>query len=173
MKINVAQQLKQSIGCVQWHKINEVENAHPVQGEIKLLRTDRGILVSGMVKTIASSVCSRCLQEFDIPLTLNIEEEYFPTVDVVSGAPLPAPEEPGSFTIDQNHVIDLGEAVHQYALLTIPMKPVCRVDCRGLCPYCGCNLNYETCNCVVNPSDPRWAKLSGLASAGEIKKGVR
>jgi uncharacterized protein len=100
---------------------------------------------------------------FSCPLTLNIEEEFSPTTDVVSGAVLPLPEEPGSFTINEHHVLDLAEAVRQYALLTLPMKPLCREDCAGLCSSCGHNLNQGPCDCQPQIVDPRWSKLKELA----------
>jgi len=96
-------------------------------------------------------------------LTLNIEDEYFPTTDVVSGASLPLPGEPGCFTIDEHHILDLTEAIRQYALLAVPMKPLCRGDCAGLCPNCGHNLNQGPCDCLPQKVDPRWSELNKLA----------
>ncbi len=167
MRINVAHQLRQSIGLTEFHKVSEIDPVtnQPIYGEVKMLRTNRSILVSGQLKTTVRAVCSRCLQEFDYPLTLDIEEEYFPTVDVVSGMPLPALKE-AEFTIDEHQVIDLAEVVRQYALVVMPMKPVCREDCAGLCPYCGCNLNHQTCGCAPLP-DPRWADLGRFILEGK------
>jgi len=136
MKINVSQQLKVSIGSIRKYEISEiisvVDGRSMVRGEIELTRTDRSILAKGILHTEAEVICSRCLSPFSCPLILNVEEEYFSTTDVVSGTSLPLPEEPGYFTIDEHHVIDLDEAIRQYALLAIPMKPLCREDCGGL-----------------------------------------
>ena len=101
---------------------------------------------------------------FTYPLTLNIEEEYFPTTDVVSGASLPIPDEPGCFTIDEHHILDLTEAVCQYALLAIPMKPLCREDCAGLCPKCGHDLNQGSCGCLSQETELRWSELRNYLS---------
>ena len=136
MEINVSQQLKASIGSIRNYKVSEVidigKSESMVQGEVRLTRTDRGILVKGTLHTEVEVTCSRCLTLFNYPLILNIEEEYFPVLDVVSGASLPLPEEPGCFTIDERHTLDLTEAIRQYGLLAIPMKPLCREDCAGL-----------------------------------------
>jgi uncharacterized metal-binding protein YceD (DUF177 family) len=102
------------------------------------------------------------LSWFSCPLTLNIEDEYFPITDVVTGASLSLPDEPGCFTIDENNILDLTEAVRQYALLATPMKPLCHQDCSGLCPTCGGNLNQASCNCPPRPADLRWSELSKL-----------
>ena len=163
MRINVSQQLKSSIGSVREYEVSEIVNVADggsmVKGEIELVRTDRGILAKGRLHTEVEVTCSRCLSLFSCPLTIDIEEEYFPITDIVSGASLPLPEEPGSFTIDEHHVIDLTEAIRQYALLAVPMKPLCREDCAGLCLDCGHNLNQGPCDCSPSEPDPRWAEL--------------
>ncbi len=163
-QINVSQQLKASIGSTRDYEVDgivDIEGSNStVQGEIRLTRTDRGILAKGILHTEIELTCSRCLSLFNCPLTLNIEEEYSPTTDIVTGIPLPLPDEPGSFTIDEHHILDLTEAIRQYAILAIPMKPLCQEDCAGLCPTCGANLNQAPCNCPPQPVDPRWSELS-------------
>jgi uncharacterized protein len=153
MQINVAQQLKSAIGSVRDYDVSETidvtgdGNGSLVQGRVSLTRTDRGILVKGKLESEVELGCSRCLNLFNCPIIINIEEEYFPTIDMVSGARLPVPDEPGSFTIDERHILDLTEAMRQCTLLAIPMKPLCREDCAGLCPNCGHNLNQGPCSC--------------------------
>ena len=169
MQINVSQQLKASIGSVRNYEVSEIVDVtgdgtdSMVEGEVWLTRTNRGILAKGGLHTNVEVTCSRCLSLFSCPLNLNIEEEYFPITDIVSGASLPLPDEPGLFTIDENHVLDLTEAIRQYALLGIPMKSLCREDCAGLCPSCGRNLNQGSCDCLPQKADPRWSELSKLA----------
>ena len=171
MQINVAQQLKASIGSRRNYEVSEIVNIaggnSEVQGEVRLIRTDRGILAKGTLHTELEVTCSRCLSLFSCPLTLNIEEEYFPTMDVASGALVSLPEEPGCFTIDERHTLDLTEAIYQYALLTIPMKSLCHEDCAGLCPSCGHNLNQGLCHCLPQGTEPRWSELSKLTLAND------
>jgi uncharacterized protein len=168
MQINVSQLLQEPIGADRSSKISSVAdvagdgNRRGIHGEVTLLRTHRGILVQGKLYTEVELTCSRCLAAFRHPVVLNIEEEYIPVIDVLSGAPLPSPEEPGAFIIDEHHVIDLTEVVRQYALLAIPMKTLCKVDCAGLCPGCGRNLNQGPCGCPPVVADPRWSELSKL-----------
>ena len=167
MRINVSQQLKSSIGSIRNYEVSEVVSIaggdSMVEGKVTLVRTDRGILTEATLHTEVEVTCSRCLSLFDYPLTLSIEEEYFPITDVVSGISLSLPEEPGCFTIDEHHVLDLTEAIRQYALLAIPMKPLCGQDCAGLCPTCGHNLNQGPCDCLPQEADPRRSKLNKLA----------
>ena len=170
MQLNVSQLLKSPIGSIRNYELSDVVDIAGsnslVQGEAELMRTDRGILVKGRLHTEIELTCSRCLSLFNYPLALDIEEEYFPTIDTITGMSLPAPDDPGSFTIDESNILDLTEAIRQYALLSIPMKPLCAEDCAGLCPACGGNLNQTLCNCPPKPADPRWSELSKLAFIG-------
>ncbi len=76
MKINVAQQLKEHVGSVRQYDIDETdEDGFPIRGNVQLLRTNSSILVTGSLKTIARDECSRCLEQFEYPLKINIEEE--------------------------------------------------------------------------------------------------
>lgn len=175
VRINVAQLLKQAVGSSKEYAVDEPAQAErgPVRGGVKLTRTSRSILVTGRLETTVGLDCSRCLEGFEAPLALDIEEEYFPSVDVLTGEPLPAPEEEGAFTIDQNHILDLEEAIRQYTILAQPMKPICRPDCAGLCPECGANLNKGACQCPTARPDPRWDKLEALRpSMGARGEGV-
>lgn len=163
MKINVAQQLKEPVGSTRQVTIEErADTGSVVQGVVELLRTNRSILVRGKLSTTAREVCSRCLEEFDLPLTLDIEEEYFIKRDPITGATLPAPSESGTFTVDENNILDLNEAIRQYVLLSQPMKPICRENCSGLCPQCGRNLNVQSCDCKASSTDSTWAPLQAL-----------
>jgi uncharacterized protein len=168
MQINVAQLLRASIGSVRDYEIKKVIDITGdgvdslVQGKVRLMRTNRSILVRGTLETDVELTCSRCLGQFKCLLKMNLEEEYYPTADVDTGVAIAVPDEPGCFTIDQNHILDLTEAVRQYALLALPMKPLCKENCAGLCPFCGQNLNRGPCGCLVKSADPRWAELSKL-----------
>ncbi len=168
MQINVSQLLQEPIGASRDYEISdEVDvagdgNCREASGKVRLLRTHRGTLVRAELNTEIELVCSRCLRPFRYPVTLKIEEEYIPVVDVVSGVPLPTSEEPGSFVVDEHNVIDLTEAIRQYALLAVPMKPLCKENCAGLCPVCGNNLDGDSCRCPQPVTDPRWSELSKL-----------
>jgi len=166
VQINVSQQLKSSIGTIRNY---EVDTTIDIDGEeveftgiVRLMKTDRGILLKGTFNASLFLLCGRCLSDFSYPLTIKIEEEYFPVMDVNTGVMLPAPEEPGSFTIDDHNIMDLSEAIRQYTLMALPIKPLCRQDCSGLCPTCGTNLNEKKCNCTPE-TDPRWEKLNTLS----------
>jgi len=168
MDMNVSQLLRDPIGSTRDFQIDELIDingdgkSHKIQGKCNLLRTQRSILVKCLLKTEVDLTCSRCLGKFRQPLKIKLEEEFFPTLDIQNDAPLPQPEEASAFTIDEQHTLDLTEAIRQYSLLAIPMKALCKKDCSGLCPTCGKNLNEGKCDCPAQDIDPRWSKLAEL-----------
>ncbi len=154
--INVAQLLKEATGSSRHYQLKEVTEevlSPTMMGEITLTRSQGGVLVAAAITTQIEMICSRCLSAVDVKVSFDVEEEFFPTVDVFSGLPLSLPDESGNLSIDENHILDLSEALRQYLLLAIPMKPLCRSDCSGLCPVCGYNLNLGACSCSKQVRD--------------------
>lgn len=172
MRFNVAELLKSPIGAAKSCEVYEADvvltddgSQGPVEGTVSLLRTNAGILARATLRLRQPDVCSRCLVPLEVPLELHMEEEYQPTVDVLTGAARPRPEDPGTFLIDEHHILDLTEAVHQYRVLAAPMQPLCRPGCAGLCPVCGQNLNDTSCACPRDKYDPRWSALAKLTQS--------
>ena len=133
--VSVAQLLKEPVGSSRSYDIDEVTKEQVVgfvKGKITLVCSRQGILVRGKLTAELELICSRCLNTFLCPISFAIEEEFLSTVDVSTGLPLSLPEESDGFTIDSNHVLDLGKLIRQYILLNLPMKPLCRPDCAGI-----------------------------------------
>ena len=141
----------------------DVELAGPVDGKVRLQRTNRGILLRGFVDAPVRRTCSRCLDPFVETVLLQLAEEFLPTVDPIRGVALPPPEQDEeALAIDTQHQIDLGPVVHDELILSEPMHPLCRPDCPGLCPGCGRHMDVGTCDCVTAEPDPRLAALARL-----------
>lgn len=168
MDMNVSQLLREPIGSTRDYQIDEAIDitgegkSSRIQGKCNMVRTQRSILVRCVLNSEIELSCSRCLATYRQPVKIKFNEEFFPTLDVESGALLPPPEDPALFTIDEQHILDLTEAVRQYFLLAVPMKALCKKDCAGLCATCGKNLNQGKCDCPTEQPDPRWSKLADL-----------
>ena len=171
MRYNFSQLLKSPTGTVRHYKLHEdigdldpaISPLSTLDGELTMIRTGDGILVDGDLYTSVELACSRCLEPFSTPVRFAIEEEFKPTIDIVTGAKLPQTEadEPAT-RIDARHILDLSEVVRQNLLLALPMYPVCRSKCKGLCPNCGQNWNEGPCDCTFEQIDPRLAVLKQL-----------
>jgi uncharacterized protein len=174
LRFNVAGLLKEGAGATREYAVEVpppdlaglLEDARPLEplrGGVRLLRTQRSIFARGRVKTRVLVGCSRCLTDTEVPLAFDLEEEFFPEIDVSTGHALPKPDDNGlGFMIDASHELDLGEAVRQHMVLELPMQTICRETCAGLCPKCGANLNEGPCTCTEDDIDDRLAPLRAL-----------
>jgi len=165
---NVSTLLRESIGSAREYDVDDrvlVDDEEPraehVAGQAAFLRTMDGVLVTAHLRGKQHELCSRCLREIDVPLQMDFEEEFFVTVDGHTGVALARPEDPEAFLIDSHQQLDLEEAVRQAWTSVLPMKALCRADCRGLCPTCGNDLNDGACPCAA-PEDDRWSALRRL-----------
>jgi uncharacterized protein len=139
----------------------DLELAGPLNGRLRLQRTNRGILVRGRVSAPLRRTCARCLEPYVEETTVPIDEEFLPTLDVATGAPQPD-EESDALRIDDHHEIELGEVIREELALTEPMHPLCRPDCQGLCPECGERLTAGPHDHGADEVDPRLAALASL-----------
>jgi uncharacterized protein len=175
-QFNVAQLLKEPIGGTRAYDVlvpvtsDDAELAHtkPLVGHLSMLRTSRGVLVESDLSGSVTVDCSRCLKGVTTAVTIHLEEEFQPTIDVVKGTFLAVDEDDTALLIDEHHILDIAEVVRQALLLEIPMHVLCQPDCLGLCPTCGQDLNAGPCGCVPPDTDPRWADLSALLSDVEM-----
>jgi uncharacterized protein len=141
----------------------DVELAGPVDGLIRLQRTNRGILLRGSLDAPLRRTCSRCLEPYVETVHLQLAEEYLPTLDPQRGVPLPpAAADEEALAIDAQHQIDLTPVLHDELALTEPMHPLCRPDCLGLCAGCGRRLDVGSCTCAAAEPDQRLAALARL-----------
>ncbi|MBF6590320.1 MAG: DUF177 domain-containing protein [Ktedonobacterales bacterium] len=177
MIFNVAQLLKAPVGTVQAVELDnedaldlldeEIQLTGPITGEMRLHRTNQGIFVSGTVHAPLWLQCSRCLKEFSTELAFPLREEFYPTIDVETGLPLPAPESELAFPITPHHELDLREAIRQNLVLALPIRALCHEECAGLCPQCGKDLNTGSCACQPDVEDERFSVLRGLLNGSE------
>lgn len=135
-------------------------------GQVRLACTNRGLIARGTIQGhVDGQTCSRCLKPMTSRITVTFDEEFLPTIDINRGTPLPGPDDEMIFTIDGNHHLDLTEAVRQNTLALLPIGPVCRPDCAGLCPHCGCNRNDRRCACDDDVDNRPFAILAQLLPA--------
>jgi len=170
MEFNVAQLMKERTGTARTYSLHaDIENLDKeivaldeLSGEVRLMRTVEGVLVTGALGTTIGLVCDRCLTPFTQSLEIELEDEFKPSIDIASGASLPTTPDDEANLIDDHHVLDLSEVVRQRILLGQPLHALCNEDCHGLCPSCGQNLNDGACECIEPEGDPRWATLREL-----------
>ncbi len=122
---------------------------------------DRFRLV-GRVETTVQLACGRCLEPFLWPIDALFDLRYQPRTEGSIEADSEVQEDDFSTAFYENDAIDLVQLMREQFYLALPMKPLCKPDCRGLCVQCGTNLNRGACACTNDWIDPRFAALKNL-----------
>ena len=107
------------------------------------------LFVKAGVQAAVRADCARCLVESDIPVAAHFEALYVPESqrDVADSRASQAEGEGQRLLYYSAGLVDLAEQIIESVALAVPMKPLCRDDCRGLCPHCGADLNQAACAC--------------------------
>lgn len=134
----------------------------PIEGEVRVARTNRGVLVDAPLQAAIAATCSRCLVEIELPIELRIEEEVLPTIDLASGQALDTAAEPDVARLNDHHELELAQLVREAVSLAEPIAPLCRPDCPGLCVACGERLGAGHADHGDDDIDPRLAALRGF-----------
>jgi uncharacterized protein len=141
--------------------IHEHRGPHDIVADIRL----RGQL-SGNFQV----PCARCVEPVQIPLAAEYDLIFRPAA-ADSEPPersITAPEtEIGYY---QKYSLSLEDVLREQVVLSLPVRTLCKPDCKGLCPRCGENRNSQACSCEEGPKDPRWEALAGLRGRIESKK---
>jgi uncharacterized protein len=191
MQFNVAQLLQEPIGATRRYELAidpqeldaldpELAFLTPLTGNVLLLRTNSGVLVTAQLHTMVEATCSRCLEPVGWAIDLELEESFHPLTEVHTGRFIPPQQFEGTedelmdaaLIIDDHHILDISEVVRQNIWLALPMYPGCIWDDPDRCPNYEQRLqemeeahsdlaqseaDEETANV-----DPRWATLLAL-----------
>ena len=173
MELNVSQLLMEPSGSSREYPIDEPFElagnlgSTRIHGVVNLLRTNKSVWVSAGLDSTLDCECGRCLKPYDHSVRLQIEEEFIPKRNPLTGARVTPPADGSDYyLIDENHILDLSDVVQEYAVMVFPMKPLCSRECAGLCPSCGRDLNHIRCDCEA-PRDARWGPLLELMTSPE------
>jgi uncharacterized protein len=143
----------------------EVALAHldtrPLRGSLRLESVVEGVLVTGSVSGRVEQKCARCLEAFSAPLDVEVCELYT----------APGHEAEADAYRVTGTEIDLEPMLRDAAGLALPLNPLCRPDCAGLCARCGKDLNDGACGCVEEETDPRWDALAEVRARLESQTG--
>lgn len=122
------------------------------------------VVVHGRIDATVPQACGRCVESFPAPVTANVDLTLTPRPGDGDNRELGQDDLDVDFYVGGE--LDLDRLIEAETTLALPMKPLCRTDCRGLCPVCGVNRNVTACQCAERPPDPRLAVLKNLARPG-------
>jgi uncharacterized protein len=150
----------------------DVRQSEPLatSGHAELLEEHRGgrgqtiedIRVVGDLNTVIEVACARCLDPVQHTISHHFDLLYRPQgADAgVDERAVPDAEAEVSYYVGDGLLLE--DVLREQLLLAVPIKLVCRDECKGLCPVCGKNRNLEACSCRVELSDPRWDALKDI-----------
>jgi len=153
--------------------IHEVRQLEPItsSGHVDLVEEHHGkheviqdIRLKGKLATRLELLCARCLE----PVTQDVKRDfdllYRPLGTDAGKEELSVTGVEAEIGYYQGGGLELEDVVREQVLLSVPIKALCREDCKGLCPRCGQNLNEAQCSCASAPADDRWSALKQIRS---------
>ena len=135
-------------------QLAEIERGSEVHGEVRLDSLVNGIHVSGRVSGDVVVRCRRCLKDLPQQLDLSVDELFMASGDEAVAA--------DSYEIEGDDKLNLEPMVRDAVVLGLPLNPLCKETCKGLCPTCGADRNVADCGHSAGPVDVRWGPLEQL-----------
>lgn len=140
----------------------------PVTFDVTVKRQDDHVRIAGQVKSTVIMTCSRCLEEFPCPVETYLDIELAPKEHVSQPAETELSPDDLDVYYYEGDEIDLDPYIYDEVLLSLPVRPLCKPDCAGLCQSCGKNRNVESCSCHQTTNTILGEKLkSFLNTQGE------
>lgn len=124
---------------------------------------NREVVVQGTLRSAARLICSRCAEDFVLPLDIALNATYLPAHEMTSQRAKELEEATADVYPYAEPALDIAEMVRDQLLFSIPLQPHCMIGCKGLCPSCGVNRNTISCQCAEER----------LSSPFELLKGIR
>ncbi len=154
-----------------WRPVEEEEDpvapVGPMAFEAGIQRAGRKINLDGRVQGRIRVRCDRCLTAFERDVDSRFRTFLILPKDVDTEAEVELEDEDLEVEITPGEEIDVPELLRKQLLLDLPMKSLCREDCKGLCAGCGADLNEGACDCASEPGHPAFRKLQALTLKGE------
>ena len=148
--------------------LRQVETLHTA-GRAQLVEEQHGkhkivkdIRLNGNLKTRVELACARCLEPVVQDVAHSFDLLYRPQGTDAGRAELSVTSAEAEVSYYQGEGLQLEEVLQEQVLLALPLKAICRDDCKGLCPHCGKNLNVQQCACAEPLEDPRWSVLRDI-----------
>ena len=141
----------------------EFRVARPVELSMDVQKTGADTFhVTGRARTSLELECSRCVEPFLVPVDVTFDLRYVPQAQNMGEEEREIHDEDLATAYHREGLLDVTDLLREQFQLALPMKPLCRDECLGLCPGCGTNLNRTRCDCAPKWEDPRLAPLKSV-----------
>jgi uncharacterized protein len=144
------------------YQTSEIKQVEPLEVNATAELLEGNIRVAGAIESKVELVCARCLEPVVEDVQRSFDLFYSPLPKDVKPEEARLRDDDAEIGFFEGEGLFLADVLREQVLLALPMKVICRGDCRGLCPSCGANLNHEECRCETHTTDPRLASLARL-----------
>jgi len=141
--------------------LTEFRVQEPIRVEVSYYRAGTELFFEGELHASTTATCARCAEEFAAPSGRDFRFVLAPKSIGFDGDQ-DLRDEDLEFSLYDGDQIDLSSLIREQFLLSLPTRPLCREDCRGLCPKCGVNMNDTQCDCSEETGHPGFAALRNL-----------
>lgn len=148
LTVNWEEQQKSLLGYLGHFSAVDFGFETPLRGESRIKKIGKSYLIQGSVQVVLHFRCARCLKGFTYPLSSNFDLTLHPLKETAFEEEVELGEEDMESIFFEGGEIHLSEIACEQIFLEIPYQPLCKEDCKGLCPQCGRDLNLSTCDCV-------------------------
>jgi len=148
-------------GSIDYHSA-EIKQTEPLEVTATAELLDGQIRITGGLETKIELVCARCLEPVVEDVNRAFDLFYRPVTKDLKPKEDRLKDDDTEIGFFEGEGLFLADVLKEQVLLALPLKVICRSDCRGLCPSCGANLNHEECRCETHATDPRLAPLARL-----------
>ena len=125
-------------------------------------RSGAEVDLRGEISAEVGVECDRCLKPIAVEVETSFDVRYLPASEYRRGENHELKADDLSLALFDGEAIDIDQLVREQILLALPLRRLCRSDCRGLCPICGIDRNASTCQCAIREPDPRWSALKDM-----------
>ncbi len=154
--IDLGEEVRQRTPLATEGRADLVEEHH---GKHKVVQDIR---LKGKLETSLEVACARCLDPVVLPVQRSFDLLYRPLGTDAGHEELSVTDAEAEIGYYQGDGLMLEDTRREQVLLSVPLKALCREDCKGLCPHCGKNLNESACTCADQLEDPRWLALKEI-----------
>ena len=148
-------------GTLDFHS-GEFRQVWPLEVRATAELVEGQIRISGNLHARLELVCARCLETVIEEISRDFDLYYRPMATIAKDDEVQLNLDDTEIAFFEGDGLFLADVLAEQVLLALPMKVICRADCRGLCPHCGANLNHEECRRETHAADPRMAPLARL-----------
>lgn len=136
--------------------LKDYEILHPIKYSGEICKINREFIINIHVYYTYKTSCDRCL----ITTKRNMKSSLSAKLEDYKN--MQEEEEEEDIIYYDNNILPIEKHVLMEVLSSLPMKTLCKEDCKGLCPNCGTDFNKESCDCIVENIDPRFEKLKNF-----------